>query len=99
MEDESLAGVDMEGLIEIEKIFTDLPITLNLGFPQALGGAGSDTAVIGRAYAYRTKDDGCTTIIMNLDADASEMLKNLVEVFELKALGFAGMKRRPQDGR
>jgi len=96
MEDD-LEGVDMEGLLEVERIFSNLPITLNLGFPQALGGPGQDTTVIGWAHAYRTKDDGQTTIVMNLDPDASEMLKNLVEVFELKAIGFAGMKRSPQD--
>lgn len=94
-----LDGVDMEDLVEIDRVFAGLPITLNVGFPQALGGPGSDTTVIGRAYAYRTKDDGCTTIIMTLDPGASEQLKNLTEVFELKALGFTGMKRRPQDGR
>lgn len=95
---EGFDRVDMEGLVEIDQIFAGLPITLNVGFPKALGGPGSDTTVIGRAYAYRTKDDGCTTIIMTLDPGASEQLKNLTEVFELKALGFAGMKRRPQDG-
>lgn len=88
----------LEGMLDIERIFSSLPVTLNLGFPQALGGPGADTTVIGWAHAYRTKDDGQTTIVMTLDPEASEMLKSLVEVFELKAIGFAGMKRSPQNG-
>ncbi len=95
---DDLEGVDLEGLLEVERIFANLPITLNLGFPRVLGGPGEDTTVIGWAHAYRTKDDDRTTIVMNLDPDASELLKNLVEVFELKALGFAGLKRKPNDG-
>ena len=97
MEDfEGLEGVDTEGLLEIERIFANLPVTLNVGFPQTLGGPGSDTTIIGRAFAYRNKDDGCTTIIITLDPDPSEMFKNLEEVFELKTLGFAGMKKKPE---
>jgi len=96
---EGLEGVDTEGLLEIERIFANLPVTLNVGFPTALGGPGSDTTVIGRAYAYRTKDDGQTTIILTLDPEASEQFKKLEEIFELKALGFAGIKKEPQSGR
>jgi|tagenome__1003787_1003787.scaffolds.fasta_scaffold20583422_1 hypothetical protein len=88
--------MEAEGPVEIEKLFERLPITLNVGFPERLGGPGSDTTVIGWAYAYRSKHDGHTTIIMNLNSEASDKLQNLSEVFDLKALGFAGLKRRPQ---
>jgi len=99
MEDfEGLEGVDTEGMLDIERVFSNLPVTLNVGFPQMLGGPGSDTTIIGNAFAYRTKDDGTTTIIITLDPEASEQLKKLDEVFELKALGFAGMKRKPEGG-
>lgn len=88
----------LEDAVEVDRVFERLPITLNVGFPEHLGGPGLDTSVIGWSYAFRRKDDGVTTIIMTLDPEASEMLKNLTEVFELRSMGFAAMKRRPQDG-
>lgn len=81
---------------EIEKLFDSLPVTMNVGFPTSIGGPGLDTTVIGWSNAYCNKDDGRTTIVISLDPEASEMLKNLAEVFDLKALGFAGIKRREQ---
>lgn len=95
---EGLEGVDTEGMLDIERIFAGLPVMLNLGFPRALGGPGEDTTIIGSAFAYRTKDDGTTTIILTIEPEAGELLKNLEAVFELKAIGFAGIKRRPADG-
>lgn len=92
---------DSEGIEidEIEKIFSSLPVTLNVGFPERIGGPGSDTTIIGWSSAFRNKNDGRSTIVIALDPEASEKLKNLAEVFELKAIGFAGLKRSPQDGR
>jgi hypothetical protein len=81
---------------EIEKLFESLPVTLNVGFPSLRGGLESDTTAIGWSYAYHNKSDGRTTIVISLDAKASEQLKDLVQVFDLKALGFAGIKRSPQ---
>ena len=89
MEDfEGLEGVDTEGLLEIERIFSALPVTLNLG---------DDKTIIGRAYAYKTKDDDYTTIILTIDPDGTKLLQNLSEVFELYALGFAGIKKEPKE--
>lgn len=81
---------------EIEKVFDSLPVTLNVGFPASMGGPGLDTTVIGWSHAYRNKKDGCTTIVMSLDPEASEKLQNFAEVFDIKAIGFAGLKRRSQ---
>lgn len=81
---------------EIEQIFSGLPVTLNVGFPTSLGGPGLDTTVIGWSSAYRNKGDGRSTIVIALDPEASEMLKDLAGVFDLKAIGFAGIKRREQ---
>jgi hypothetical protein len=84
---------------EIEQIFAGLPVTLNVGFPSSLGGPGRDTTIIGWSNAYRNKDDGRTTIVISLDPEASEKLKDLAQVFDIKAIGFAGIKKEPQDGR
>lgn len=89
---------DSEGIEfdEIEQIFSGLPVTLNVGFPEHLGGPGSDTTIIGWSSAYRNKGDGRSTIVIALDPEASEKLKDLVQVFDLKAIGFAGIKRSSQ---
>lgn len=90
---------DVIEMVEVEKLFEGLPITVNVGFPSALGGPGQDTTIIGWSVAYRAKDTGRTTIVMSLDPEASQMLGDLVQVFDLKALGFAGIKRKAEDGR
>lgn len=65
-----------------------LPVHLNLaGYP-------NPREVIGWANIYR-KVDGTMRIDISLDEEASSKLTNLAEVFELKALGFAGIKRMP----
>jgi hypothetical protein len=94
-DEEGLEGVEMDGVLEVERIFAGLPITVNVGFPGQFGGPGLDTTVIGNAFGFRNKDDGTTTIILTLDPEASKMLGDLTEVFDLKALGFAGLKRKP----
>lgn len=85
-----------EDVPNIEKLFERLPITVNVGFPQLLGGPGLDATVIGWSNAWRNLDDGSTTVVMTLDPEASKMLKDLTEVFKLYSMGFAGIKSRPQ---
>lgn len=68
-----------------------LPMHVNLG------GWDNLESVIGWARGYR-KSDGTTHIAIQLDEEASKRLANLAEVFELKAVGFAGIARRPQNG-
>jgi len=70
------------------KLVENLPVELNLGQPEQ---------IIGWASASRDPETGKTTIEIVLDEVASEKLMNLVEVFELKAVGFAGVKRRSHD--
>lgn len=63
-----------------------IPVQLNLsGYP-------NPDEVIGWATAAR-QENGCTQIVIDLDAEASVKLDNLASVFELKALGFAGIRR------
>lgn len=70
------------------------PIPMHLNLADADRNIDS---VIGWANCYR-KIDGTTQIVIDLDTKASEMFKDMAEVFELKAVGFAGIARKP-DGR
>jgi hypothetical protein len=72
---------------DVEKVFEGLPVTLNLS---------DNKSVIGWSSAFRNKSTGETTIVLTLDAESSEKLGDLVEVFKLYAIGFAGIARRPQ---
>jgi len=57
---------------------------------------GNPYGVIGYATVYSTNIE-CTRISILLDKEASRLFGNMVDVFELKAIGFAGVKRRPED--
>jgi hypothetical protein len=74
-----------------EPLFENLPVQLNLG-PMST----QDT--VGWADAYREMLTGKTIITITLDRETSQALYNLAEVFELKAIGFAGIKRKPAEG-
>jgi hypothetical protein len=74
-----------------ELIFENLPFQLNLGPESTL-----DT--MGWAKGYRDKETGETVLEITLNTDAVIGLDQLVEVYELKAIGFAGIKRRPKGG-
>lgn len=80
-----------EDVPNIEKVFERLPISLHLGDPVR----GPNT-IIGWSNAFRDKDTGETTIVMTIDGEASEKLGDLVEVFKLYAIGFAGVARREE---
>jgi hypothetical protein len=66
----------------------NLPVQINLSMP------GDPRDVIGFAD-IAVGNDGKAHIEIVLDEDATRNLGNLVEVFDLKAIGFAGIKRRP----
>lgn len=71
-------------------IIENLPMYLNLGdviTPQK--------SVIGRASAYRNTETGATRLEIDIDPEASKLLDNLREICDLKAIGFAGIIRRP----
>lgn len=55
-------------------------------------------AMIGHATIYQMLD-GRKRIEIILDEDASQALTDLTNVFDLKGIGFAGVKRRNEDGR
>lgn len=74
-----------------EMIFENLPVQLNLGPMSTL-----DT--MGWAKGYREVETGKTVLEITLNEDAAHALGDLVEVFELKAIGFAGIKRKSQKG-
>lgn len=84
--------VDPEDVPNIEKVFERLPVTLYVGDPRERG-----NMVIGWSNAFRDKDTGETTIVMTLDGEASKGMGDLVEVFKLYAIGFAGVARRPHE--
>jgi malic enzyme len=69
-----------------------LPILLNLG------DFGRPEAMIGHAYIYQM-DGGGKRIEIILDKETSKALINFTHIFELKGIGFAGIKRRSEDGR
>lgn len=72
------------------KLFENLPMHLNLG--DYLTGSHA-----GWATAFKNEETGETRIEIRLNRSATELLGDLVEVFELKAIGFAGYKRRDED--
>lgn len=68
----------------------NVPVELNLGQPES---------IVGRATLSRDLDSGEITIeIKMFDDGPIKKLEDLVEIFDLKAIGFAGVKRRPRDG-
>lgn len=71
-------------------LFEGLPVELNLGHPEQ---------TVGRAKGTWNPDTHKTTIKIELDESTSQALSDLAEVFEFKAIGFAGIKQRPQDRR
>lgn len=76
----------VKGITMIERI----PVEMNLGQPEQ---------IIGWASATKHPESGQIIIELVLDEIASGKLETLVEMLEIRAIGFAGIKRRPQDGR
>lgn len=70
-------------------IIENLPMYLNLG------DVLTHKSVIGRASAYRNTETGATRLEIDIDPEASELLDDLREICDLKAIGFAGIMRRP----
>lgn len=70
-----------------EKFLEGLPMLLNLGAPES---------VIGFASAYRDTDTRQVRIEIDLiDQRAIEAMDHLDEILELKAIGFAGIMKKP----
>lgn len=76
-----------------EKIIDNLPMFLNLGDWMHV------TSVIGHASGFRDTETGTTRIEIALNKENSDILEHLQDIADLKAIGFAGIMRRPQDGR
>lgn len=70
-------------------VIEHIPVELNLGQPEQ---------IVGLASATKDLDTGQITLEIVLDGMATITLEKLVDIFEIKAIGFAGVKRRPQDG-
>lgn len=73
----------------VEVLVDNLPMCLNLG------DLGSLETLIGYAKVTRNSETGLSQIEISLDKETSDKLGNMVDVFELKAIGFAGIKKRP----
>lgn len=72
-----------------EVLVDKLPMLTNLGF------IGDWHTHIGWAKVIHDTETGQNTIEITLDEDASKTLGNMVEAFDLKAIGFAGIKKSP----
>lgn len=72
-----------------ELLVEHLPMYVNLA---EAGMAHGFQSHIGWAKILRTAE-GQNKIEITLDAQTSELLGNMVEVFDVKAVGFAGIKR------
>lgn len=70
-----------------------IPILLNLG-----NWFSNSEDTIGHARVYQLSD-GRKRIDILLNDQASKELTDLTEIFKLKGIGFAGVKRGPTDGR
>lgn len=70
-----------------EVLVENLPMYVNLG------DIGTTESVIGYAKVLRDSETGQNKIEITLDEDSSGKLGNMVDVFDLKAIGFAGTKR------
>lgn len=73
-----------------ELVIENLPMLLNLG------DWGAQEAVIGHAKAFRDPKLGTTRIEITLSRENSQILDHLQEIAELKAIGFAGIMRKPK---
>lgn len=73
-------------------VVQNLPVLLNLGEGNGIKNR------IGISDIWTDDDTGKTRIEIRLDQETSKALGDLVEVFELKGIGFAGVKRTPVDG-
>lgn len=71
-----------------EKFIERLPMLLNLG---------EVAPVIGWATAYRDTETMAIRLEISLSEEASLQLMDLEEVFDLKAIGFAGIMKRPEN--
>lgn len=70
------------------KIIENLPMYVNLG------DFGSTEAVIGFASAFRDEESGTSRIEIKLTREHSDLLDHLVEIADLKAVGFAGIMKK-----
>lgn len=71
-------------------IIENLPMYVNLGDFE------NTKAVIGRASAFRYEVTGVTVIEIKLSKEHSDLFDYLVDIADLKAVGFAGIMKKPQ---
>jgi hypothetical protein len=69
----------------------NVPVELNLG---------QSEKVVGLADLSKDIGSGRITIEITIfESDVIKKLEDFVDIFEIKAIGFAGIKRGPEDGR
>lgn len=78
-------------MAEEEVLVDNLPMYVNLG------DIGNWSSQIGHARVTRDPETGRNKIEITLDEETSAKLGNMVDVFDLKAIGFAGIKRTPNE--
>lgn len=70
----------------------NIPMYLNLS---EFGSIRDWSSVAGWADVSTDTETGAYKIEIRLDEESSKRLGDMVEVFDLRAIGFAGIKRRP----
>lgn len=73
-----------------KKIIENLPMYLNLG------DLGRMDTIIGHAQAFRNLDTGTSRIEITLRPEQTQLLDHLVEIADLKAIGFAGIMKKQE---
>jgi hypothetical protein len=78
------------GIGSFEPVVENLPMHINLGDTRSFD------SFIGWGTVYRNLEVGGYHIELDLTPEASEKLGDMIELFDLKAIGFAGIKKKEQ---
>jgi hypothetical protein len=68
-------------------VVENVPMHVNLGDP---------SAVIGWATVYTNEETKTSRLEVHLGEEGTAMLQHFEEIAEIKAIGFAGIMRRPE---
>jgi hypothetical protein len=83
-------SVDGERLSTDEVLVDRLPMRVNLGMIE------NWRSHIGWAKIKRDPETGRNKIVIEIDEESNEKLGNMVNMFKLYAIGFAGIKLQPE---
>lgn len=75
---------------------TEVMVVENIPMLLNLGDWGTTESVIGWATVYRDPEAETARLDVRMSEEGSKLLEHLEEIAEIKAIGFAGIMRRPQ---